>query len=151
MLIGSLFKQLACLYSFLCVFPLFEKLGFIKLDSFSTDPRQISIYQALWTSFLDISYCILDLSRFLAFVLIASQQILDPSRNFLSGRQILDRFSIHRGWLLLDSSLTTSQSVETLLHALFFFSHVLHLSIILSFIVSCFITFMLLHRFIVPP
>ena len=39
---------------------------------------------------------------------------------FLSTRHILDRFSIHRGWLLLDSSLTASRSIETLLHALFF-------------------------------
>ena len=38
----------------------------------------------------------------------------------LSARHILNRFSIHRGWLLLDSSLKASRSVETLLHALFF-------------------------------
>ena len=33
---------------------------------------------------------------------------------------MLNSWSIHRGWLLLDSCLTTSWSIEILLHALFF-------------------------------
>ena len=66
---------------------------------FSTEVITYSIYRSFWT---------------------LSRQFLDPSRNFLSGQQILDRFSIHQGWLLLDSSFTASRSVKTLLHALSF-------------------------------
>ena len=78
------------------VFPLFEKLLFIQLDRFLTDPRQITIYRDPWTSFLDRFYRIFKPSSYLEFVSIASQQILDPSRKFLSGRQLLDSYSIHQ-------------------------------------------------------
>ena len=71
------------------------KTPFFKLDSFSTDPRQLLIYWAPWTSFLDRFYRIFDPSSFLEYVSIASRSIeklsvwlidfrqnLDPSRNF---------------------------------------------------------------------
>ena len=108
MLIGSMFKQLACLHSSLCIFPLFEKLHFIKLDSFSTATRQIPIYRAPWISFLNRSYSIFDLSSFWTL----SQQLLDPSRNFMSGQQILNRnLNPSRNFCrqqILDSTLTDS-------------------------------------------
>ena len=49
---------------------------------------------------------------------------------------MFDSWSIHWGWLLLDSCSTVSRSVEILLHTLF--SHVLHISFILSPISSLF-------------
>ena len=62
---------------------------------------------------------------------------------------MLDSCSIHRGWLLLDS-------ISALLNPLRFscmhcFSYVLHLSFILLSIASCFIIFMHLYGFFVPP
>ena len=81
------------------------KTPFFKLDSFSTDPRQLPIYWAPWTSFLDRFYRIFDPSSFLEYVSIASwsikklsiwlidfRQNLVPSRNFCR-RQILDNTS----------------------------------------------------------
>ena len=101
----------------------------------------------LWLSSLLVAFifmCFSPLRNFFSTSLIASRQNLDRYlfyRDFwvdldsfltnrsihrakiycsLSARHILNRFSIHRGWLLLDSSLKASRSVETLLHALFF-------------------------------
>ena len=100
MLSGSLFGWLACCIH-LYVFFLSKNL----FSSSSTATRQIPIYRAPWTSFLDRSYRIFDPSSFLDFVSIASwsikkisvwpidsRQNLDPSRNFCR-RQILDSTS----------------------------------------------------------
>ena len=109
MLIGSMFEQLVCSHSSLCVFPLFEKLLFIKLDSFLTDPQQIPIYRAPWTTFLNrfsafsIHQAFFNLSQWLLDSLsihqetfvwpIDSRQNLDPLRYFCH-RQILHSTSI---------------------------------------------------------
>ena len=95
---------LVCIHLFVFFLSL-KKLFFIKLNSFLTDSRQIPIYRAPWTSFLDKSYCIFNPSSFLDFVLTASRSIeklsiwpidsrhnLDPSRNFCH-RQILNNAS----------------------------------------------------------
>ena len=112
MLFGSLVKQLARLHSFLCVFLIFEKLFFIKLDSFLIDSRQMAIYKDLWTSFLDRSYRIFNPSSYLEFVSIASQQFFDPLRKFLSGQQILDKILIHRGVFVVDKFSTAPRPIH---------------------------------------
>ena len=132
------------MHSSLCVFPLFEKLFFIKLDNFSTDPQQLSIYQAPWTSFLDRSYHILDLSKFLDFVSIVYRSI---KKFYLANRSSTDSRSIKVGFC----SIAALQLLDLLRPSyMHYFSHVLHLSIILSSIASYFITFMHLYRFLVP-
>ena len=78
-------SSLLVAFSFMC-FSSLEKLLFFKLDSFSTDSRQI-----------------LFLSSPLSLFLID-----------------LDRFSIHQGWLLLDSFSIAYRSIKIILHALFF-------------------------------
>ena len=87
-----------------CVFFLsLKNCFFIQFNNFSTNPRQIAIYRDPWISFLDRSYRIFDPSSYLEFVSIASRQILNPSRKFLFGQQllniyrdlVLDRSSIH--------------------------------------------------------
>ena len=77
-----------------CVFPLLEKLSNQARQHLDRS-RQITIYQDLWTSFLDSSYCIFDPSKLSGICLdrfsihresfclpIASQQLFDPSRHF---------------------------------------------------------------------
>ena len=65
-----------------CVFFLSLKNCFL---SNSTDPRQIAIYRAPWTSFLNRSYHIFDPLSYLEFISIASRQILNPLIKFLFG------------------------------------------------------------------
>ena len=128
-----------------CVFLFFKKLFLSSL----TTSRQIST-----DSYLSIPldfFFLIDLNTssihqsFMKFVSIVSRQILDQSRIFLSSWQILDPSRLAS----VDSYSTTSRSIEILLHTLF--SHVLHLSFIFSSIASCFITFMHLYGFLVPP
>ena len=110
-------SMLDCIH--ICVFLFFEKLflsistasRYLSTDCYLSSPSFFLSRQKL-TQSRSIKLFGLYLDNFLT--------ILDPSRNFLSGRQILDRFSIHRGQLLLDSCLIASQSVKILLHALFF-------------------------------
>ena len=142
--IGSLVKLHAWLHSYLC-FSFLWKTVFEHLNNFLIPLDNFQSIKPLFSSCLDRSYCNLDPSRFLDFVSIASRQILDQSRNFLSSWQILDPSRLAS----VDSYSTTSRSIEILLHTLF--SHVLHLSFIFSSISSCFITFMHLYGFLVPP
>ena len=97
-------NMLDCIHIYVCLF--FEKLFLSNLDSFSIPLDSQAIYQAFCVFFIVVS--------------TISRQILDLSRNFLSAQQMLDSYSIHRGWLLLDNFSTASRSVEILLHALFF-------------------------------
>ena len=124
MLIGSLVELYAWLHSYLC-FSLLEKLFLSNLDTSSTPGCLSSSYA--------VSYCNFD--------------------TFSTGWWIdwesfypLDSFSIHRGWL--DSiSTPLDRSRSSCMHC---FSHVLHLSFVLSSIASYFITFIYLYRFFVP-
>ena len=124
-LLRDVFESLTCcLYLWLssllncnhfCVFPLFEKPVFIKLNR----SRQIAIYRDPWTSFLNRSYLIFDPSNLSGICLnsfltdsrsiekvsiqpIASRQLFDPSRYFCR-RQILNRYICRE--LVLDRSL----------------------------------------------
>ena len=115
-----------------CVFLFFEKLVLSNPDNFSIPLNNWSIYQALWSSFY----------------------------------RILDSFSIHREtFCLLDRCSIVVWSIEVGFYStiarqlldllrsscMHCFSHVLHLSVILSSIASCLITFMHLFGFFVPP
>ena len=116
-LLRDVFESLTCcldlwLSSLLDYIPLFDKLLFLKLDNFSTDPRQVAIYRDPWTSFLDRSYRIFDPSSYLEFVSIAFWEILDPSRKFLSGCWLLDSFSIHRGDFAINRFSTAPQQIH---------------------------------------
>ena len=74
-------------YIHICVFPLFEKPVFIKLDNFQTNNYPSRPLGFFFSTDLNAS----SIHRsFLEFVSITSRQILNPSRKFLSGRQILD-------------------------------------------------------------
>ena len=101
-------------------FSLLEKPHFFKLDTSSTDIISIerSSYDLDRSSTVSISIEIFgfDLDSFLIDRSIRQAKILCS----LSARHVLNRFSIHRGWLLLDRSLIASRSIRTLLHALFF-------------------------------
>ena len=69
-----------------CVFLFFEKLFFIKLDSFSTNLDRWLAIETLGLLFsTDLNAPSIHRS-FLEFVSIASRQIPDPSRKFLSVR-----------------------------------------------------------------
>ena len=82
-------------YIHICVFPLFEKPVFIKLDSFSIDlNRQLSIEPIGLLFSIDLNASSIHWN-FLEFVSITSRQILDPLIKFLPG--LLDSFSIHWG------------------------------------------------------
>ena len=65
------------------VFLLFEKLFFVKLDSFSIDSY---LLRPLDYFFLTDLIAFLIHQTFLEFFLIASRQILDQLRKFMSGR-----------------------------------------------------------------
>ena len=133
-------SMLDCIH--FCVFLFHEKLFLhILTTSRYLSTARLSI-EPLFSSCLDRSYHNLNPSSFLDFFLIASRQLLDPLRNFLSAQQMLNSCSIHRDWLLLN--LLRSSCMHC-------FSHVLHLSFILSSIASCFITFMYLYGFFVLP
>ena len=114
-----------------------EKPLFFKLDSSSTHLQQIFF-----------------LSSLLLVISIDPWQLLNPLRKFfelsvclLDSRQILDP-SIFLGFLLITTRQLPSLSRPSCMH---WFSHILHLSIILSSIASCFNTFMHLYGFLVPP
>ena len=129
MLIGSLVELHAWLHLYLC-FSLLEKQFLSNLDTSSTPGN---------------------LSRFFSFSLSQSWYLLD-------------NFSIHReSFCLLDSFSITVRSIEVCSIAArhlsisrdplacIVFHMFLHISIILSSIASCFIIFMHLYWFLVPP
>ena len=103
------------MHSYLC-FSFLWKTVFEHLNNFLIPLDNFQSIKPLFSSCLDRSYCNLDPSRFLDFVSIASRQILDQSRNFLSSWQILDPSRLAS----VDSYSTTSRSIEILLHTLFF-------------------------------
>ena len=88
MLFGSLVELHVQLHSCLC-FSLLEKLFLSNLNNSSTPLDTWLIYQALQLLFIAI--------------LIASQQLLNLSRKFLSPRQLLDPSSLFLLWTPLDS------------------------------------------------
>ena len=97
----------------MCFSPL-EKPLFCILDSFSTDTSSIEIFG-------------FDLDSFSTDRLIHQAKILCS----LSAQHILDRFSIHRGCLLLDWFSAPPQSIKIPLHAFHFslfciFFHCVH-------------------------
>ena len=99
----------ACLSSHLVAFSSYvffplEKPLFCILNSFSIDTFSIEISR-------------FDLDNFSTDRLIHWAKILCS----LSTQHILDRFSIHRGWLLLDRFLTPPRSIKIPLHAFHFF------------------------------
>ena len=119
--------MLAFIYVF---FPL-EKLFLSNLDSFSSPPRHLAIYRAFQLLLIAIS--------------IASRQ-LGGSIEISSGSSIAAQ-SIEVGFCLTVSRhLSIHQDFFFCMHC---FSHVLHLSFILSSIASCFITFMHFYGFFV--
>ena len=98
----------ACLISHLVAFSSYvffplEKPLFYILDSFSTDISFIEIFG------FDLDNFSIDRSIHRAKILCS-----------LSARHILDKFSIHQGWLLLDRFLTPPRSIEIPLHAFHF-------------------------------
>ena len=97
---------LGCIHLF--VFFLSLKNCFV---SSLTASRQIAIYQDPWTSFLNRFYRIFNPSSYLEFVSIIFRQILDPSRKFLFGRQLLDSCSIHRVNSVVDKFSTAPQQI----------------------------------------
>ena len=103
------------MHSYLC-FSFLWKTVFEHLNNFLIPLDNFQSIKPIFSSCLDRSYCNLDPSRFLDFVSIASRQILDQSRNFLSSWQILDPLRLAS----VDSYSTTSRSIEILLHTLFF-------------------------------
>ena len=116
----------------ICIFLFFEKLFLSNLDSFSTPLKRLLSIEALFLlvsievnaiSIHQETFCLLDRC------LIAVRSIKVGFYS-IAARQLLD---------LLRSSC---------MHR---FSHVFHLSFILSSIASCFITFMHLYGFFVPP
>ena len=133
-------------------FSLLEKHSFLKLNSFSIDPWQISFYRAFLSLFSIESWQLPLLSRFLGLTSTISQQI---------GQSIEPKSC---AICLLDTSSTDLQSIEVGFYSIaarqfldllrpscmHCYSHVLHLSIILSSIASCFITFKHLYGFLVP-
>ena len=114
---------------------LLEKPLFFKLDCSSTHPQQISFLSSLLLVISTDHWQLLDPSKKfskLSICLINSWQILDPSR-FL-------------GFLLIAARRLLNLSRSSCMHC---FSHVLHLSFILSSIAFCFITFMHFYGFFV--
>ena len=102
------------------VFFPFEKPLFCILDSFSTDTSPIKI------SRFDLNSFLTDRSIYRAKILCS-----------LSTRHILDRFSIHRGWILLDRFLTTPRLIEIPLHAFHCFAFFSFVSLASCFSFSC--------------
>ena len=117
-------------------------------------------FSLLWKTGFKQSRQLLDTSWQLVY-------LLSPLIFFLShSRYLLDRFSIHREtFCLLDRCSIVVQSIKVgfcmiatrqLLDLsrssyMHYFSHVLHLSIILSSITFCFIIFMHFYGFLLPP
>ena len=104
MLFGSLVELYAWLHSYLC-FSLLEKLFLSNLDSFSTPPRHLAIYQAFHLPFITIS--------------IASRQLggsIEISfRSSIASRQLVDRSSFfNRVWEILPWHLSTAASINAL-------------------------------------
>ena len=131
----------ACLSSHLVafssyVFSLPEKPLFYILDSFLIESRQIPL-----------------LLRFLGLTSIASRQMgrsIEPKSCalYLLDTSSIDSRSLEVGFFSIASQQLLNLSRPSCMH---FFSHVLHFSILLSSIASCFITFMHLYGFLVPP
>ena len=121
---------LDCIYA--CVFIFFEKLFLSNLDSSSTPRLSIELFS-----------CFLSQSRHLSITRSIDRESFCPLNSFLIYVQSIEvgfcsiasrHLSIHRDSL-----------------AYICFSHVLHLSIILSSITSYFITFMHFYGFFVIP
>ena len=121
------------MHSSLWVFPFLKNLFSLS----STAPRHIlDRYPFYWAFFLWSRQILDPLKKIFELTVcsIDSWQILDPSR-FLGFLSIA-------AWQLLDLLRP---------YCMHCFSHVLYLSIILSSIASCFVAFMHLYEFLVPP
>ena len=135
MLIGSLVELHAWLHSYLC-FSLFEKLFLSNLDSFSTpsflSSFSTSSYRNL-DSFSTVRWIDRDFFWTLDSISTTGGSIEKAPNLSIASQQLLNNFSIHRGWL------DTSRSIEILLHALFltcfaFFFYLVNHSILFHYI-----------------
>ena len=120
MLIGSLVELHAWLHSYLC-FSLLEKLFLSNLDSFSTPPRHLAIYQAFQLPLIAILIASQQLDgsiKISSGSSIASRQLVDRSSFFLAfcwfvPRQILDSCIYRRLFCFTPGSTPVSTPLDT--------------------------------------